>query len=134
MPLRITKRSRLSKALGLDVPSYRKYRAERTAVEQEGQQQRFDSRREANRWCELRMLERAGEIADLERQPVYPLLAPTPTAHVFVRIGEYRGDFRYTVVKTGGRVVEDAKGVRTPLYRWKRKHVEAQYGIQIQEV
>jgi hypothetical protein len=31
-------------------------------------------------------------------------------------------------------VVEDVKGMRTPMYRWKKKHVEAQYGITITEV
>lgn len=31
-------------------------------------------------------------------------------------------------------VVEDVKGFKTPLYKWKKKHVEAQYGITIREI
>ena len=46
-------------------------------------------------------------------------------------IGRYRADFSYEeLTETGGRwdfTVEDVKGFKTPLYRWKKKHVEAQY-------
>jgi uncharacterized protein DUF1064 len=97
---------------------------------------RFDSLREARRYAELRLLERAGEIVGLELQPAFPLYAPVMKGNVItgrVCVGSYVGDFRYR--EANGRVVvEDAKGVRTPLYRLKRKIVEAQYGIRIQEV
>ena len=87
---------------------------------------RFASKLEATRWSELKLLERMGEIASLERQPRFPLTVAN------VAIGEYRGDFSY--VSKGKRIVEDCKGVRTPLYAWKKKHVEAEYKIVIQEV
>lgn len=88
------------------------------------------------------MLEKAGEIWDLELQPKFPLSVPSTTGTVMGaakalagtfqgRIGEYRGDFAYH--DKSGRVVEDVKGMKTPLYRWKKKHVEAQYGITILE-
>ena len=48
-------------------------------------------------------------------------------------IGKYIADFEF-YLPNGTRVVEDAKGVRTALYRWKKRHVEAQYGITIVEV
>ncbi len=42
-------------------------------------------------------------------------------------------DFSYTDTRTGLVVVEDVKGFKTPLYRWKKRHVEAQYGFRILE-
>lgn len=89
---------------------------------------RFASKAEARRYGELKLAERAGRIADLELQPKFPL-------HVNgARIGEYRGDFAYTEVlegKPAGRVVEDVKGMDLPLSRWKRKHVWAEYGVNV---
>lgn len=100
----------------------------------------FDSKREANRYCELKLLEKAGEIRNLKLQPSFLLLVETPVRND-VLIGKYRGDFEYE--ECGGvswdepphqRVVEDVKGFKTPLYKWKKKHVEAQYGIIVREV
>jgi hypothetical protein len=98
---------------------------------------RFASTAEARRYQELKHLQAAGEIKDLELQPVYPLMAPGRGAggpYERVHLGNYIADFRYRRGRTGILVVEDVKGVKTPLYRWKKKHVEAQYDIQIQEV
>ncbi len=96
---------------------------------------RFASKAEARRYSELRLLERAGEIRELELQPKFPLDAPLP-GHVgkMARVGEYRADFRYRAGPTGLLVIEDVKGMRTALYRWKKKHVELQYGVEIQEI
>lgn len=104
---------------------------------------RFASQKEARRYGELKLLEKAGQIWDLELQPRFPLVVASTTGTVMGaakalagsfsgRIGEYRGDFAYHDRR--GRVVEDVKGFKTPLYRWKKKHVEVQYGIQIVEV
>ncbi len=49
------------------------------------------------------------------------------------RIGFYKADFRYEVTATGERVIEDVKGVRTAVYRLKKKLVKALYGIEIIE-
>lgn len=103
----------------------------------------FASKAEARRYAELKLLERAGEIWDLELQPRFSLSVPSTagtlrraleaTAGTFDgKIGEYRGDFAYH--DRSGRVVEDVKGFKTPLYRWKKKHVEKQYGIEIREI
>lgn len=98
---------------------------------------RFDSRREARRYAQLRLLELAGEITGLELQPEFVLYALAldhdGLIRDLVRVGSYIGDFRYRDA-SGQMIVEDAKGVRTPLYRLKRKIVEAQYGIRIREV
>ena len=106
---------------------------------------RFASQREGRRYQELRLLEQAGEIWDLELQPKFPLSVPSTTGTVMGaakvlagtfsgRIGEYRGDFAYH--DRSGRVVEDVKSppTRTALYRWKIKHLRAQYGIIVKEV
>ena len=71
------------------------------------------------------MLQRAGEIADLETQPAFPLIVNGQ------KIGRYTADFRYRVVKSGEVVIEDKKGVDTQSSRLRRRMAEAQYGITI---
>lgn len=86
----------------------------------------FPSKREADRYGYLRTLEAIGEIEALRLQFRFPLEVNG------VLLGHYVADFTY---RQGGRtVVEDAKGMRTEMYRWKRRHFEAQYSIQIHEV
>lgn len=88
----------------------------------------FDSRAEARRYSELKLLERAGAIRELVLQQEYSLGVKGNT------IGKYVADFVYIDNETGRRVVEDVKGVRNPLYKWKKRHMKAQYGIDILEV
>ncbi len=114
-----------------------KYRAVPTTVDGI----RFHSAKEARRYGELKLLQKAGTIRALVLQPSYPLDAFGVECRP---IGIYRADFAYElgyfVTVQGVRkecwrgVVEDVKGFKTPLYRWKKKHVEAQYGIEIREV
>lgn len=118
-------------------PAKSKYRAKPTVVDGV----RFHSQKEARRYAELRLLEKAGEIWGLELQPAFPLLVHVMRAAKALaqggtfRIGEYRGDFKYhDRAGTVPYVVEDVKGFKTPLYKWKKRHVEAQYGIQIREI
>jgi hypothetical protein len=99
---------------------------------------KFASKKEAKRYAELKALEKAGEIRQLVLQPTYPLEALGGECRP---IGVYRADFSYQQRSYHGtcdgcwrEVVEDVKGFRTPLYRWKKKHVEAQYGITVVEV
>lgn len=49
------------------------------------------------------------------------------------KVGDYRGDFSYLDYKRG-RIVEDVKGMDTPLSKWKQKHVALQYGITVEIV
>lgn len=96
---------------------------------------RFASMAEARRYSELKLLEKAGEIEDLQLQPRYPLYAFSRNEKAEVKIGEYRADFQYQFVKEPTKgVIEDVKGMKTELYRWKKKHFEAQYGITITEI
>lgn len=110
---------------------------------------RFASQKEARRYQELRLLERARKIKNVECQYVFTLEAPVNSVKgrlenaarrlqgkpsVNPRIGKYIADFAYYDLETRMMVYEDVKGFRTPMYRWKKKHVEAQYGIEIREV
>lgn len=104
----------------------------------------FDSMKEARRYSQLKLLERAGEISDLQLQVKFELI-PTQFEEVEVngkiRHGKcversicYYADFVYTDNSTGETVVEDAKGMRTPEYVMKRKLMLYIHGIQIKEV
>ena len=88
----------------------------------------FDSKKEATRYQELLILERAGQIVELELQPRLDLVVNNQ------KIGFYKGDFRYKDASTGNSVLEDVKGMKTPVYNLKRKLVKALYGIDIVEV
>jgi hypothetical protein len=86
---------------------------------------RFASKAEGARYRILILLEKAGQVTELKLQPRYPLVACGAT------IGHYQADFEYFIGDL--RIVEDVKGFKTPLYRWKKKHFEAQYGLSIRE-
>ena len=95
--------------------------------------QTFDSRKEYRRFCELRLLEKAGEVADLRRQVRFELLpAQRIDGKVIERAVTYIADFVYTA--HGQTVVEDTKGVRTKEYILKRKMMLFFHGIVIKEV
>ena len=91
----------------------------------------FASRKEANRYQELKLLEKAGEISKLALQPSFILSVNGQ------KICKYVADFGYIDIMAGDRgelVIEDVKGVKTPAYRLKKKLMSAIYGIEIKEV
>lgn len=93
----------------------------------------FDSGREAARYAELRLMERAGEISGLERQVPFELIpAQLLTNGSTERSVVYVADFCYW--QGGHFVVEDAKGHRTPEYIIKRKLMKRIHDIEIVEV
>lgn len=115
--------------------SRHKYRAQ--PVEVDGI--RFDSRREARRYGELKMLERAGEIRNLELQPEYPIringevVRALPTkAGAKGKPLKYVADFAYS--QNGKRVVEDTKGMDLAVSRLKRALVQHIYHVEIRVV
>lgn len=85
----------------------------------------FASKAEANRYCTLKLMQKAGLISQCELQPVFPIVING------VKIGKYIADFRY--IENGEQIVEDCKGVKTPVYRLKCKMVKALYGVTIRE-
>lgn len=94
---------------------------------------RFHSKKEAGRYCLLKLREQAGEIRGLTLQVPLVLSAGNDKR---TSIGKYLADFVYEerIGQDWCHRVEDVKGFKTPLYRWKKKHVEAQYGISIREI
>lgn len=113
------------------MPRKHKYGAKPTVVDGI----RFASMKEARRFQELKMLEKAGEIHTIELQPKYPIIAVRLIGGGSMKVADYVADFRYQTKKYPSEVVvEDVKGFKTPVYRLKKKIVEVQYGIQIREV
>ena len=102
-----------------------KYRNEKVVAEG----QTFDSKKEYYRFCDLKLLERAGEISDIKRQVKFELI-PKQQGE---RAVNYVADFVYKD-KRGNTVVEDTKGVRTKEYIIKRKLLLYRYNIKIVEV
>jgi hypothetical protein len=86
----------------------------------------FHSKREANRYSELKLLVRAGIIHDLELQVWFPLVVNN------VKIATYLADFAYRDIDDRV-VVEDSKGIRTPVYKLKAKLMLACHNIRILE-
>ena len=92
----------------------------------------FDSKREGERYKELKLLERAGVIINLVLQPKFELMPKYEINGRKVRKMEYIADFQY--IENGKTVVEDAKGMLTAVYKIKKKLFESKYGIEITEV
>lgn len=100
----------------------------------------FDSKKEAARFQELKYMQHASLIADLELQPVFPLhvmeLFRSQSPIVVTTIGVFSADFRYTDLKSGEIVVEDVKSEATKhtAYRLRKKIAEAVHGIYVREL
>ena len=111
--------------------AYNKYRNKKVKVDGNT----FDSQREARRYKELKLMERAGVIKDLELQPKFELIPTIRTDRETLYKVSYYADFRYTDTKTGGVVVEDVKGYKTKTYILKKKMLLHKYqGIDFREV
>lgn len=89
---------------------------------------KFDSRKEAARYQELKILRRAGEIRDLELQPRFLLQDKFKLDGVTHRKIEYVADFKYWDNKEKKWIIEDVKGVRTQVYLIKKKLFLKRYG------
>lgn len=90
----------------------------------------FASKREARRYGELKLLVAAREITDLVLQPRYDLVVPNVDGGLD-KICTYVADFEYTML--GIRITEDVKGVKTPLYKLKKKLLKSLHGISVLE-
>ena len=104
-----------------------KYHARKVFTE-EGE---FDSQGEYKRWRELKLLEKAGVIKNLQRQVTYELLPKQEYKGKTIRSVKYVADFVYE--QDGEEVVEDFKGARTDLYLLKKKLMLWRHGIMIRE-
>ena len=106
------------------------------------------SQKEANRWCELKLLERAGKITDLDRQVKFTLIpaqyeyefdkvvkakGKLPKGKLIERECAYIADFVYAD-ENGHLIVEDTKGFKTKEYVIKRKLMLYVHHVKIKEV
>lgn len=101
---------------------------------------KFHSKMEANRWRELLLLKKAGEVLNLKRQVNFNLVVEGVT------VGRYIADFVYDEVVsipscgasfiTSVLVIEDIKGVETDLFKlkWKLLYATYRYAIEQREV
>jgi len=121
-------------ASGINSAARSKYRAVRTAVDGIT----FASKKEAKRYGELRLMEKAGEISWLKIQVPYEIEING------IRVCRYIADFvydelvpdpftHYASKKIWKPVVEDCKGMKTATYRLKKKLMLACHGITIKE-
>lgn len=104
----------------------------------------FDSQKEARRFRELSLLERAGQVTDLQRQVKFVLIPAQYEPDTIGKRGgvkrgklierecSYMADFTYT--EDGKQVVEDTKGFKTKDYIIKRKLMLYVHGIKIKEL
>lgn len=88
---------------------------------------KFDSKKEARRYKELKILEKADEIKSLELQPRFLLQEKFKYNGKTIRKIEYIADFRY-IDEKGNTVVEDVKGMKTEVYKIKKKIFLKKYG------
>ena len=96
----------------------------------------FDSRKEAKRYIELKKLEEMGSIRNLSLQVQFELI---PSFEIVIdgkkrkrRPITYVADFVY--YRDDEKVIEDVKGLRTPVYKIKKKLFEYRYHETIREV
>ena len=106
----------------------------------------FDSKKEGRRYQELKMLQTAGDISELQRQVKYILIPAQREpdtkgprggiikGKLLERECSYIADFVYKNTHTGEWVIEDTKGFKTAEYKIKRKMMLYFHNIRIKEV
>lgn len=109
-------------------PKKNKFGARKVEIDGE----KFDSKKEAKRWQELKILERAGHISNLKRQWPYVLIPSNDKYKAII----YIADFEYDI--NGDKIVEDVKGYKGgaaySLFRLKKKLMYSVWKIDVQEV
>lgn len=105
---------------------FRKYHNKKTVADGI----KFDSKLEAERYAQLKMMERAGVIRDLELQPEYELIPSFRKNGKTWRRTVYKADFKYILCEDDKTIIEDVKGsasVITDVFRLKQKLFECKY-------
>ena len=85
----------------------------------------FDSAKEAQRYRELKLLEKAKQISNLELQPRFLLQDSFRKNGKTYRKIEYVADFKY--IENDKTIVEDVKGLQTDVFKIKHKLFEKKY-------
>lgn len=98
---------------------------------------KFDSKKEMAYYMKLKLLEKAGEIKNVERQIEYELIPKFKVGNKTYRKTSYFADFRYVSVEDDKIHVVDVKSLITAkndVYRLKKKLMAYKYGVEIEEV
>lgn len=108
------------------------------AVRQDEDGYKFDSTAERNRYRDLKLMQMAGEITDLQVHPKFAIAMPNLYGGKIVseKICDYSADFSYHLRAAKGSqfVVEDVKGFATAIYKLKKRMMEVVLGITVREV
>lgn len=94
---------------------------------------KFDSIIEANRYLELKLLEKTGHIKDLEMQKPFKLISTIKTSAETLRLTKYLCDFYYFDIDRNEWIAEDVKGCITKEYQLKKKIFLTNYDITLFE-
>ena len=96
---------------------------------------KFDSKLENKRYHQLKLLEKAGEIKNLQLQTRFVLQPKYIKSGKTIRAIEYVADFTYYDIRKKKMIVEDTKGMKTEIYKLKKKIFEYQYPeLEIKEI
>lgn len=106
------------------MPRYSKYRAVKTKIDGH----KFPSIKEAQRYQELKLLEKAGKIKNLELQPKFEIIPKQKYRGKALRKAEYTPDFKYYDVDNNEWVIEEVKGMPTVDYVLRKKLFILKYG------
>lgn len=93
----------------------------------------FDSKKEYSYYLKYKLMEQAGEIHDLKMQVPFTLIETFKLQDKTYRKTIYKADFTF-IDKEGKYHVIDVKGIRTDVYKLKKKLMAWKYGIEIEEV
>ena len=108
-----------------------KYKNKKTIVDDI----QFDSKLEAKRYNELKLLEKSGKIKELQLQPSFELIPSFKKNGKTFRKAIYKADFSYIDTETGETIIEDTKGYVTELYKLKKKIFEYKFqNLTIREI
>ena len=131
-PVRVETRHSATGSFSLDTSLSRKGRFAVSAKEDRTiDGETFDSKREACRYTQLKLLQRAGLIEGLELQPSWKVEINGQPFCTFT------ADFAYFCKKRGRAVIEDVKSTGTakdPAYRLRKKAAQLAFGIRVDEV
>jgi len=95
----------------------------------------FDSKLEAKRYCELKLLAKGGVIKDLQLQPSFELQPSFKKNGKTIRAITYKADFSYYDNEKAKKVIEDTKGFKTKDYLIKKKLFEYKFpDLTIKEI
>lgn len=89
---------------------------------------RFDSKREAEYYAELKLREKAGEVFEVEMQRPFAIVINGQL------VCTYKSDFHFYDAIAKRRRVVDTKGFATPEFKLKKKLMKAVLGLDIEVV